>query len=465
MTDRYIAFANSPVDRRLVGAVGLPSPLRLERWQAGRVRSVDGPLVIGGSGALAEAVLPFAGKLTDAVFAAVEGQFELPRWTAEHSPRAKAVLFDASGLTRFEQLVALRDFFQPVLKGLDTCPKVVVLGRAPESLKDPVAASVQRSLEGFTRSLGKEIRRGGNVQLLYVGKGAEDQLEGALRFFLSPKSAYVSGQVIRLAANSAQVHDWSKPLAGQRALVTGAARGIGAAIAETLARDGAEVVLLDVPPAREALEGLAARLGGRAVALDICAADAGQQLVDALPEGVDIVVHNAGITRDKTLAKMSSDFWNSVINVNLNAPQVLTQALLDGGKLHDNEPGGIAGVDQRHRRQPRAEQLRGEQGRPDRPGPGLGAGAGQARHHHQRGGAGLHRDADDRRHSADHPRGRPADELHEPGRPAAGRRRNGGLVRPAVVRRGQRPGAEGVRAEPAGGLRRPLPPGDRTPTR
>ncbi|MBW6258332.1 short chain dehydrogenase, partial [Pseudomonas aeruginosa] len=242
MTDRYIAFANSPVGRRLVGAVGLPSPLRLERWQAGRVRPVDGPLVIGGSGALAEAVLPFAGKLTDAVFAAVEGQFELPRWTAEHSPRAKAVLFDASGLTRFEQLVALRDFFQPVLKGLDTCPKVVVLGRAPESLKDPVAASVQRSLEGFTRSLGKEIRRGGNVQLLYVGKGAEDQLEGALRFFLSPKSAYVSGQVIRLAANSAQVHDWSKPLAGQRALVTGAARGIGAAIAETLARDGAEVV-------------------------------------------------------------------------------------------------------------------------------------------------------------------------------------------------------------------------------
>lgn len=198
MTDRYIAFANSPVGRRLVGAVGLPSPLRLERWQAGRVRPVDGPLVIGGSGALAEAVLPFAGKLTDAVFAAVEGQFELPRWTAEHSPRAKSVLFDASGLTRFEQLVALRDFFQPVLKGLDTCPKVVVLGRAPESLKDPVAASVQRSLEGFTRSLGKEIRRGGNVQLLYVGKGAEDQLEGALRFFLSPKSAYVSGQVIRL---------------------------------------------------------------------------------------------------------------------------------------------------------------------------------------------------------------------------------------------------------------------------
>ena len=71
MTDRYIAFANSPS----AAAWLAPSaflPAAPGRWQAGRVRPVDGPLVIGGSGALAEAVLPFAGKLTDAVFAAVE---------------------------------------------------------------------------------------------------------------------------------------------------------------------------------------------------------------------------------------------------------------------------------------------------------------------------------------------------------------------------------------------------------
>jgi len=72
------------------------------------------------------------------------------------------------------------------------------------------------------------------------------------------------------------------------------------------------------------------------VTLDICADDAPQRLVEALPEGLDIVVHNAGITRDKTLAKMSDAFWNSVIDVNLKAPQVLTQALLDADKLHDN---------------------------------------------------------------------------------------------------------------------------------
>lgn len=336
MTDRYIAFANSNVGRRLVGAFGLPAPVRLERWSAGRTRPVDGALLLGGVGNLGEAVLGFSQRLTDAVYAAMEGQYGLPRWTAEHGPKLKAMVFDASGLAGFDQLIELRNFFQGALKGLDLCPHVVILGRAPETLKDPVAASVQRSLEGFSRSLGKEIRRGGNVQLLYVGKGAEDQLEGALRFFLSPRSAYVSGQVIRLSAYAGQVQDWSRPLVGKRALVTGAARGIGAAIAETLARDGAEVVLLDVPPAKDALDALAARLGGQGVALDICAPDAGEKLVEALPEGVGIVVHNAGITRDKTVAKMSEAFWSSVIDVNLKAPQVLTQALLDAGKLHDD---------------------------------------------------------------------------------------------------------------------------------
>lgn len=336
MSDRYLAFANSAAGRRLVGALGLPAPLHLERWMAGRTRPLDGALLLGGDGGLAGAVLGFANKLSNDLYAPGEGQFDLPRWTAEHGPRLKALVFDASHLNRFEQLIELRNFFQPALKGLANCPRVVILGRAPESLKDLEAASVQRALEGFSRSLGKEIRRGGNVQLLYVGKGAENQLEGALRFFLSPKSAYVSGQVLRLSACGEQVKDWTRPLAGKKALVTGASRGIGAAIAETLARDGAEVLLLDVPQALDALEALAARLGGRGLALDICAAEAPAQLVEALADGVDIVVHNAGITRDKTLAKMSEAFWNSVIEVNLKAPQVLTQALLEAGTLRDH---------------------------------------------------------------------------------------------------------------------------------
>ena len=335
MSDRYIDFANSALGHRLVGALGLPSPVRLERWQAGRLRPIEGALLLGG-GPLVAPIAAFAHKLTDAVYSYASDAAPAQAWIPGHGPRLKAVVFDASALTSVEQLKQLREFFQPLLRNLDNSAHLVLLGRAPQSLDEPFAASAQRALEGFARSLAKELRNGATLQLLYVGAGAESQLEGALRFFLSPKSAYVSGQVVRLQACATQVQDWSRPLAGRKALVTGAARGIGAAIAETLARDGAHVVLLDVPQARADLDALAARLGGRSVALDICAADAGAQLIEQLPDGIDIVVHNAGITRDKTLANMTPEFWNAVLAVNLQAPQTLTQALLDSGTLADN---------------------------------------------------------------------------------------------------------------------------------
>jgi 3-oxoacyl-[acyl-carrier protein] reductase len=334
-SDRYIDFANSDIGRRLVGAVGLPAPVRLERWQAGRLRPVEGALLLSG-GPLAEQVSGFAPRMTDLLFSFGSAVSGAHPWTAEQGSKIKAVVFDASALRHTSQLGQLREFFQPILRNLEHSAHIVILARAPETQPDPLAASTQQAIEGFSRSLAKEMRNGGTVQLLQVEEGAEDQLEGALRFFLSPKSAFISGQVIRLSACAANVQDWSRPLAGRKALVTGAARGIGAAIAETLARDGAEIVLLDVPQAKSDLEALAARLGGQAVVLDICAPDAATQLIAQIPGGLDIVVHNAGITRDKTLANMTADFWDSVLNVNLNAPQVLTQALIDAGALHDN---------------------------------------------------------------------------------------------------------------------------------
>ncbi|SEQ82755.1 3-oxoacyl-[acyl-carrier protein] reductase [Pseudomonas sp. NFACC02] len=334
-SDRYIDFANSDIGRRLIGAVGLPAPVRLERWQAGRLRPVEGALLLSG-GPLAERVSEFAPRMTDLLFSFGSDVSGAHPWTSDQGSRIKAVVFDASALVHTDQLGQLREFFQPVLRHLDHSAHLVILARAPDSMSDPLAASTQQAIEGFSRSLAKEMRNGGTVQLLQVEEGAEDQLEGALRFFLSPKSAFISGQVIRLSACEAKVQDWSRPLAGRKALVTGAARGIGAAIAETLARDGADIVLLDVPQAKSDLEALAARLGGQAVVLDICAPDAAAQLIDRIPDGLDIVVHNAGITRDKTLANMTPDFWDSVLNVNLNAPQVLTQALIEAGALHDN---------------------------------------------------------------------------------------------------------------------------------
>ncbi|QXI29181.1 3-oxoacyl-ACP reductase [Pseudomonas vanderleydeniana] len=335
MPDRYIDFANSTIGQRLVGALGLPAPTRLERWQAGRLRPVEGALLLGG-GPLAAHIASFAQRLTDAVYSYGSEVPGCSSWIPGHGPRLKALVFDASPLEQVDQLKQLREFFQPLLRNLESCAHVVILGRAPQGLRDPFAASAQRALEGFSRSLAKELRNGGTVQLLQVDDDAQDQLEGALRFFLSPKSAYISGQVLHLSACTSRVLDWSRPLAGRKALVTGAARGIGAAIAETLARDGSEIILLDVPQARTDLEALAARLGARSIALDICAEDAARQLVEQLPDGLDVLVHNAGITRDKTLANMTPEFWDAVLAVNLNAPQVLTKALLDSGTLHDH---------------------------------------------------------------------------------------------------------------------------------
>ncbi len=125
---------------------------------------------------------------------------------------------------------------------------MIVLGTPPEDCAAPPQAIAQRALEGLVRALGKEIKRGATAQLLYVRPGGEDALESTLRFFLSPKSAFVSGQVVadRPGRGAARALDWERPLAGQTALVTGAARGIGAAIAAVLARDGAHVVGLDV---------------------------------------------------------------------------------------------------------------------------------------------------------------------------------------------------------------------------
>jgi 3-oxoacyl-[acyl-carrier protein] reductase len=291
MPDRYQQFTGSPPGRFMARRLGLPQPAPLKRGPA----LLDGPVLLGGKGRLGELLARMG--------------FELG------GERPVALIYDASHITRTGDLRELYDFFQPVIRDLAPSGRVIVIGSG--------AGAAQRALEGFVRSVGKEVRGGATAQLVYAEPEAD--LESTLRFLLSGRSAYVSGQAIRVAAAVKDApEDWARPLAGKVALVTGASRGIGAAIAEVLARDGAHVVCADVPAQGEDLAAVANAVGGTALQLDVTS-DRAPDTIAA--RGADIVVHNAGITRDKTLARMSEDQWDAVLAVNLEAIERVNAAL------------------------------------------------------------------------------------------------------------------------------------------
>jgi 3-oxoacyl-[acyl-carrier protein] reductase len=342
MTDRYQQLINTPIGKIVSKQIGLPSPVRLERYEPGQ-RVVTGPVLLGAASG-SRLVAPIA-RVLAAVGAEVQtppgdevrqgaadanldaGLFNAELASADET--FKALIFDATGIADSAALEEAWAFFHPTIRRVRRSGRVIVLGTPPEACESPEHAVAQRALEGLTRSIGKEVRKGATAQLVYVQPKAEDQLESTLRFFLSPKSAYVSGQVVRVgnAVTEYERPDWELPLTGKVALVTGAARGIGASIAKVLARDGAHVVGVDVPGQDTELE------------LDITDADAPATIASHLLDthgGVDVVVHNAGVTRDKTLARMSEEQWSKLIEINLIAPQRIDAELFSREAVRSN---------------------------------------------------------------------------------------------------------------------------------
>lgn len=156
--------------------------------------------------------------------------------------------------------------------------------------------------------------------------------QAGLRFLLSGRSAYVAGQFLTVSSSAGSVPaDWDIPLAEKVIIVTGAARGIGEAISDVLARDGATVIGVDMPSAGEALTTVMNRVNGIAVQLDITTDDAADELLKVATQRfgrLDGIVHNAGITRDKLLANMDNSRWDALIAVNITAPLRINEKLL-----------------------------------------------------------------------------------------------------------------------------------------
>jgi 3-oxoacyl-[acyl-carrier protein] reductase len=133
-------------------------------------------------------------------------------------------------------------------------------------------------------------------------------------------------------SNSSPDTSTAQALAGQIALVTGASRGIGAAIAADLAAAGARVIgtATSESGANAITEALQA-FGGRGAVLDVNDAEAGARLVDEIVKaegGLQILVNNAGITRDMLAMRMSDADWDAVISTNLSSVFRMSRAVM-----------------------------------------------------------------------------------------------------------------------------------------
>lgn len=325
-TDGYTRFVNRPLGKQLAKTIGLPRPTPLRRHTKGD-RLAAGPILVIGD--------------TDAGNT-VAKQLWAEAYDVRRDPGLKqkfsAIIVAFDDVTHPEGLSARVMQVSSALRGLEANGRVVTIFRSPQ---DPSAASeasigaVRYGIEGFTRSLAKEMRFGSTTNGIVLGDDvtmAAPAAQAALRFFLSGRSAYVAGQFLTISSAAGAIPaDWDTPLADKVIIVTGAARGIGEAISETLSRDGATIIGVDMPSAGEALTKVMNRIGGVAVQLNITDDDAGSkllQLAAARFGRLDGIVHNAGITRDKLLANMDADQWDALIAVNITAPLRINDQLL-----------------------------------------------------------------------------------------------------------------------------------------
>ena len=334
---------NSPLGKSAFAKAGFPAATELRRGDA----LPSGPVVLAVVES-AETLVPDAlaalgidaqAPLVDTPDARITGADGRPRPPA-YPGKLGAIVVDATGAGLVGQLEQVRAVLRPAIRALEPSGRVIIVGSDPATASSVEAAAVRQALDGIMRSVGKELRAGATCNLIQVADATTaSELAQVLRFALSGRSAYVDGQPFVLAEGA---HN-QIGADGRIVVVTGAARGIGAAIARRFGADGARVVVIDVPVAGQALAQVANDVHGTALQLDITVPDAGERIARHVTERygpdarIDAIVHCAGILRDKMLANLDEQRWGAVLAVNLAAQLRINEALLDPAR-----PGGIA---------------------------------------------------------------------------------------------------------------------------
>lgn len=345
MADTYLDLVNSGLGKQVASKLGLPKPTKLRRYRAGS-DFPEGSVLVLGKGQAADA----------AAQAMLDWNLDVRRH-AQEVDRVGAVVIDYTEAKTPSDLGKAALELSSVLRKLRSGGRVITLSRpaagigtgaasgtpADTTAQDPAVAAARQGVVGMLRSAAQEMRGGTTANGILIADGvAADapSVVGALRFFLSGRSAFVDGQFLTVTDERGESNEnWDQPVAGKVAVVTGAARGIGAQIARTLAQAGAKVIVVDVPAAGEALTKLANELHISALQLDVTDPKAGEKILNLASERfgkLDLLVHNAGITRDKMLANMDQAKWDSVIAVNIESQLRITEAVLASDKLGEH---------------------------------------------------------------------------------------------------------------------------------